>query len=171
MKFFRNQNLNKEMKNLNVIVLLILTSVTLHVVGQENSHEDRWEKYRTEKIAFLTDKLELSPKEAQKFWPVYNQMDKERWQAQISRRELEGKVKDAKETLSEKEIINLTREYAGGMQKEAEMIVKFNEEFLKILSAKKVLKLYQAENEFRMHMIRKFRDVGRNENPPKQFPE
>lgn len=150
------------MKNLFVFIISCTLFYGVKVNAQDDKHnKDRWEKFRTEKIAFLTDKLELTPTEAQKFWPVYNQMDKERWQAQILRRDLEMKVKEAKETLSEKEIIKLTREYASGMQTEANMVVKYNEEFLKILSPKKVLKLYQTENDFRMHMIKKYRDGER----------
>lgn len=161
MKFFHNLNQNK-MNKLFVFGLVSTLFFAITANAQDDKHnKDRWEKFRTEKIVFLTDKLELTPAEAQKFWPIYNQLDKERWQAQISRREMETKVKDAKETLSEKEIIKLTRDYAGGMQTEANMIVKYNEEFLKILSPKKVLKLYQVENDFRMHMIKKFRDGER----------
>src|SRR5660397_153109 len=63
----------------------------LIVSAQNESHEDRREKYRSEKISFLTSNLELTPVEAEKFWPVYNQMEKERWEAQRARRDLETK--------------------------------------------------------------------------------
>ncbi len=39
--------------------------------------EIRAEKIQSLKIAFITQKLQLTPDEAQKFWPVYNQYDKE----------------------------------------------------------------------------------------------
>ena len=35
------------------------------------------EKIQSLKIAFITQKLQLTPDEAQKFWPVYNQYDNE----------------------------------------------------------------------------------------------
>jgi len=137
-----------------LLALITLTSVN----AQNNRHQERWEKYRAEKIAFLTSKLELTPNEAQKFWPVYNQLDKERWQAQKLRNDLERQVREAETTLSEKEITELTREYAGSLQQEADVLVKYNEKFLKILPPRKVLELYKAENEFRMYMIKKYRD-------------
>ena len=50
-------------------------------------------------------------------------------------------------------------------EKEGSLATKYNEQFLKILPAQKVLKLYKAENEFRMYMFRKYRD---NQNQRKQ---
>jgi hypothetical protein len=44
------------------------------------------------------------------------------------------------------------------------MVATYNEKFLDILPSKKVLQLYKAENEFRMHMIKKFRDQRRSGN-------
>jgi hypothetical protein len=35
------------------------------------------ERLESAKIGFLTQKLDLSPREAEKFWPVYNQYQKE----------------------------------------------------------------------------------------------
>ena len=113
-------------------------------------------------MAFLTTYLELTPEEAQQFWPVYNQLEKERWEAQKVRRELEEQVLEAKESMTNSKIKQLTREFAGSLKKEAEMLVIYNEQFLTILPPGKVLKLYQGENEFRIHMIKKFRDRRRN---------
>ena len=141
-----------------IFLTTVFTFLILFANAQDEQHKARWEKYRSEKISFLTDKMEMSPAEAQKFWPVYNELEKIRWEAQKTRRDLEMKVHDAKATLSKKEATQLTRDFAGSMEKEGALLVKYNEEFLKILPPEKVLKLYQAENEFRMYMIQKFRD-------------
>jgi hypothetical protein len=153
------------MKRVFIIALTgFLISVISPVVGQDVSHEARWEKIKAEKVAFLTTQLTLTSAEAEKFWPIYNEMEKQRWDAQKARRELENKVTEAEETLSESEVIKLTREFAGSMAKEGALMSGYNEKLLKVLPAKKVLKLYKAENEFRMNMIRKYRD---NENAEK----
>lgn len=153
------------MKQLSIILTVIFLFLTGLVVKAKNdTFQDRREKYRSEKVAFLTSNLELTPNEAEKFWPVYNKLDKERWEAQKMRREMEAKVLEAEESLSGKKVIELTRKFAGSMHEEAEILVKYNEEFLKILPPQKVLKLYKAENEFRIHMISKYRDRRKNEN-------
>jgi len=143
-------------------LLLIISPV----FGQE-SHEARWEKMKAEKVAFLTTQLALTSAEAEKFWPIYNEMEKQRWDAQKARRELENKVSEAEESLSENEVIKLTREFAGSMAKEGALMSGYNEKLLKVIPAKKVLKLYKAENEFRMNMIRKYRDGDKGEKGPK----
>ena len=136
-------------------------------IGQNQSHEDRWEKMKAEKVAFLTTQLALTSAEAEKFWPVYNEMEKQRWDAQKARRELENKVSEAEESLSENEVVKLTRDFAGSMAKEGALMSGYNEKLLKVIPAKKVLKLYKAENEFRMNMIRKYRDGDKGEKGPK----
>ena len=143
-------------------ICLLLFSQTAVKAQSSEKNKDRWQKYQTEKIAFLTANLELSPEEAQKFWPVYNQMDKERWASQKMRREMEHELRETAESLSDKQALELTKKYAGSMQKEADVYVNFNEKFLDILSPQKVLKLYKAENDFRMHMMKKYRDHRKN---------
>lgn len=146
-------------REIRIIMACLIVLMGFAVNAQDkDSHEARMEKYRAEKVSFLTTKLDLTPAEAQKFWPIYNQMDKERWVAQKCRRDLENKVSEAEESLSDNDIIKLTREYSGSLQQEGTLMTSYNEKLLKVLPPKKVLKLYKAENEFRMTMIRKYRD-------------
>ncbi|MCY1722810.1 hypothetical protein OU798_20855 [Prolixibacteraceae bacterium Z1-6] len=159
------------MKNIIILFTISLLALNQMVVfaqpgnqGRDKEHQERWEKYRSEKIAFLTTNLDLSPEEAQKFWPIYNEMDKEKSEAQMRRRELEQKVHNAEASLSDKQIIKLTREYAGNMEQEGALSTKYNEKFLSILPPQKVLKLYQVENDFRMYMFKKYRDQRKKEN-------
>jgi hypothetical protein len=152
--------MNEIMKKQLVFTILaaFLTFTSVHAQPHKKAINEKLEKYRAEKISFLTSKLDLTPAEAQEFWPVYNQLEKERWEAQKMRREMEEKIRLAEDDMTKTEITRLTREYAGSLQKEANMLVEYNEKFLKILPPEKVLNLYKSENEFRMYMIKKFRD-------------
>ena len=50
---------------------------------QAQSKKCSWhDKMMSEKIAFITTELELTPEEAQVFWPVYNQIAKEKFEMQ-----------------------------------------------------------------------------------------
>ena len=148
-------------KTITSTFILFLFAMTTFAQPKELNHADRWEKFQAEKVAFLTSKLELTPDEAQKFWPVYNQMEKERWEIQKLRREIEERVQNAEETMSDNRIKQLTREVAGNMQKEADIMKNYNEKLLEVLTPRKVLRLNKAENEFRLYMIKKFRDEKR----------
>ena len=52
-------------------VVLLMTSV---LSAQSQNKEDWKERLMSEKIAFLTAELNITPQEAQVFWPVYNQV-------------------------------------------------------------------------------------------------
>ena len=145
-----------------IMMFVVSAATKLNAQNDDKEPQNRWEKFRAEKVAFLTTELDLTPDEAQKFWPVYNQLEKERWESHKQREKLEDKVREAEYNMPEREIVQLTRDYASSLQKEANMMVEFNEKFLKILPPAKVLKLYKAENEFRFQMIKKFRDRKRN---------
>ncbi|WP_297100232.1 hypothetical protein [uncultured Draconibacterium sp.] len=151
-----------------VLILGLLIFSQSQATAQDNrnnnDNNDRWERYRNEKVAFFTTNLDFTPEEAQKFWPVYNQMEKEMGEFQQKRHELEDKVRNVDENLSNKELTKLTREHVAIGKTEAEVREKYNEEFLKILPPLKVIKLYKAEYEFRIYMFRKYRDRNRGNN-------
>lgn len=130
---------------------------------KEPSKEDL-EKFMAKRVSFITEKLELTPAEAQVFWPIYNQSDKENWDAQNKRREIEMKVQKENGNLSDKEIIDLTKQMVETHKAEALVREKYNKKFLEILPPKKVLKLYQAEHQFRMMMLHEYR----NRRPDKE---
>jgi hypothetical protein len=54
------------------LLVLLLTLGSLSQIKAQNG-----EKIQTLKIAFITQKLQLTPDEAEKFWPIYNQYDNE----------------------------------------------------------------------------------------------
>ena len=54
------------------LFILLLACLTLSLNAQEKK-ENRKEQIESQKIAFFTAELELTPEEAQLFWPVYNQ--------------------------------------------------------------------------------------------------
>jgi hypothetical protein len=45
--------------------------------GHRGNDPERREQIESMKIAFLTKRLDLTPEEAKKFWPVYNQYSEE----------------------------------------------------------------------------------------------
>ena len=55
------------MKKIFITLLIIMFGLS-NLVAQG----ERREKLKAYKTAFITEKLELTPAEAEKFWPVYN---------------------------------------------------------------------------------------------------
>ena len=46
------------------------------IIAQPEGRKGMKDKIRTLKIEFITEKLDLSSVEAEKFWPIYNVFDK-----------------------------------------------------------------------------------------------
>jgi UDP-N-acetylglucosamine:LPS N-acetylglucosamine transferase len=53
------------------LLLLVIAMPALAQKGGKSSYNK--EKLESAKIAFITKRLDLTPKQAEKFWPLYNQ--------------------------------------------------------------------------------------------------
>jgi hypothetical protein len=145
---------------LSLLLVLAFTFVEAQNQGRP-SFPVGFDKIRTEKISFFTEKLSLTPAEAQVFWPVYNEFERKRFEIQGQKHYFESLPVEKYRMLSDTEIEKLTANYIESFEKEATLLKEYNKQFLKILPKKKVLMLYRTENDFRGYLIREFRG-GRN---------
>ena len=58
------------MRKLLLILFLFLSSA--YICNAQDSNKDK-EKIEAVRTAYITNQLNLTPQEAQKFWPIYNQ--------------------------------------------------------------------------------------------------
>lgn len=110
------------------------------------------------KIAYLTKKLDLTPDEAKKFWPVFNQFSGELKNIRSTRRK---SVRDAKEdidNLSDKDIEKIVDSDIAMRQQELDVIKKYNSQFKQVLPMRKVAALYRAEDDFKKELIEKIKE-------------
>jgi len=128
------------MKSLTSILTLCLFLVT-SLSAQDAKKEER---IRSLRIAFLTEELQLTPSEAEKFWPIYNEYEKQRRKL---RKDSKGKMKnlegDAKVDASfeaQEKQLKLKRVYYDRMKK--------------VIPSKKLAKLDRAEKEFRKKIVK-----------------
>lgn len=138
---------------------LILAIITvLPVAGYAQPRPDgNWkERIMNEKIAFFTTEIQLTPEEAQAFWPVYNtsweKLDKAHCKAMHSYKTLSTALKEGK---GEKEIKELLEEYIKASEEKNRIEESLYEEYQKVLPPVKVARLYVAEEKFRRQQIQK----------------
>ena len=148
-----------------LIILAIFCFSGLNVQDRRGKNPEMFEKIKAQKISFFTSKLDLSPSEAQEFWPVYNEFEKKRFEIKGQIHQFERMSDEEFTKLSESEIEKLTDNYIGSFEKEALLLKEYNKQFHKILPKKKVLMVYRTENEFRYHLIREYR---RDHGPKKE---
>ena len=78
------------------VLTLILTFSSFLGMTQRHFDPQTLEAIKTKKIAFLTEQVGLTSKEAEKFWPVYNELDKQRFLIMDKKRELELSCENVK---------------------------------------------------------------------------
>jgi hypothetical protein len=115
------------------------------------------EKIKSLKVAFITEKLELTSTEAQQFWPVYNKFEEKREALrQTERKEIRNKMQDASE-LSETEATTVLGKLIRFKVDAEKLDQAFLSEIQKVLSAKKTLILMRSEEEFKRQLIKQYR--------------
>lgn len=140
------------MKPILIFCTLILASISLK--AQES---DPLDKIKAQKVAFLTERLGLNPATAQKFWPVYNEFSSKKDSVNNLRSSQRKEMKDRWDKMS-----NRQKEAALDFQmqqrfEEAKLEQHYHDKFKKILTIDQVLRLYEAEHEFKMRLIRQLR--------------
>ncbi len=141
-------------------VFLILIFSTLYWAGNAQyccPKGDKKEYIDRERIPYFTTYLNLTPKEAEKFWPLYNQYISEKEDIYRRMRDIKRRLKEVGNTLPEKEAYQLNEEYIKLLGEEYKLVKEYNEKFKKILPMYKVNKLYFAERDFRRYLLKKMR--------------
>ena len=144
----------------NFTILAVLTLLSFSNIQAQPKQKCNWqEKMMSEKIAFITMELQLTPEEAQVFWPVYNQINQKNKEAQKAmNKAYRAMVKAMEEgSVSDKELNALLDDYLAAKQAHKEAGKGDADQYRKVLPAQKVAKLYVAEENFRRHHIRNFK--------------
>ena len=129
------------------LLVLILFTGSLKLLKAQDTRQDikegRSEKIQSLKIAFITQKLELTADEAQKFWPVYN-----RYETEIRQAYKDSKAGDGDAIDNEEKVLNVKK--------------KYRIEFIKVIGPPKTNILFNSEREFRGVLMRHLKDKPHN---------
>ena len=105
------------------------------------------EKIEAARIAYITDQLQLSPDEAEKFWPIYREFAQKR-------REIRREVREANRTAdpntTDQEMVD---QQFKAKQRELDLEKDYSGRLLKVISAQKLRTLPQAERRFRQMIL------------------
>lgn len=144
------------MKKYLLLACLILSSVTL--MAQPPGRKGMKEKIKTLKIAFITEKLDLTSSEAEKFWPIYNAFDSSFMKLKHeSMRSLKENLNKEIETLTEKEAASNLNELTAIEDQLTQLKQGFRSQLEGVISNKKILLLKIAEDGFNRRMMDKLR--------------
>ena len=140
------------------IILLFISTVSF-----SQDFKEKREKVKALKVAYITEQLELTTEEAQKFWPLYNAFDDKQSELRHEKmRSILDRFKPGNvEKLSEKDAFNSLAQ----MEKIEEDLFNLRRKFIKdlqgVVSAKKIIKLKKAEEDFNRELLKQMREKRR----------
>ena len=138
-----------------IVGLLIFTGIEVFSQppafrNNQRSNFSPYKKVEAAKESYVDRQLDLSDDEAAKFWPLYRQYNQEMITIRRLKRQnmLSNRSKDQteKDIYYEQQMVDIKRRY--------------NQEFLKILPAQKVSKMYRSEREFADELIKIYGERG-----------
>ncbi len=136
------------------LIYIVVLFFSLNLSAQESDDE----KIRALKVVFFTKELDLSEKEAQKFWPVYNKHSKiyddlrsNEW-ASVKLR------MDEIHALCDEDADKLLKDYQDYQTKRLAIRLDYIQDLEKVISAKKIMLLRKAEYEFNKNLLKQYRE-------------
>ena len=145
------------MKKLITFVWISLFCILSLSAQERKANRD---KIKALKIAYLTEQLNLTPSEAEKFWPIYNIHDKKkRFFRNKIRSEIEKVTKEngVLNAVSEEDAERLVSLKLSTEKKIYKAHENFIDELKNIISYKKIIKLEIAEMEFGRKLMKRYR--------------
>lgn len=137
--------------------ILIILSIAL-ISLPDLYAQKRNQRIESMRVAFITDKLALTPDESAKFWPVYNEFKKEaneiRKSLKIGRNDF-STISDAE---ADQALDNQIKSEEALFKNRVKYMLKMKE----ILPARKILMLRKSEEEFKKLLLEKRRERRKN---------
>lgn len=141
------------------LIVVICISLFFSISLQAQMSKEGRDKIKALKIAYLTEQINLTTDEAQKFWPIYNAYIKEQIKIRNNYRDTlrKNSIKNKVSSLDEneaKKLVNLKLQTDKDLY---ESQIKFVKKVVGIISYKKIIQLQIAEMEFGRKLMRKYK--------------
>jgi len=143
----------------NHFLAMFLTLVTCAVFAQGGGMKHKKEQIKSLKVAFLTEQLQLSTDQAEKFWPVYNAFDDKQFDLRQDKMDVFRKRMDEAELnkMSDKEASAILSGMESTESELYQLRKKLVSDLRPIIGSLKILKLKKAEEDFNRKLLRQFK--------------
>ncbi len=115
------------------------------------------QEFEKNKQEFIIKEAGLTEEEADKFFPINNELQKKKLDLHRKHQEDLKLIKESKD-ISDAEYEQVIKENIDLKMKEAELDKEYSDKFNKLISPQKLFKAQQAERTFMQEELRKFRE-------------
>jgi Skp family chaperone for outer membrane proteins len=154
------------------LLALLLSAMTVVVCAQPHHgpprlSPERMQEIRAQKSAYITARINLTPEEAQRFWPVYNKYDEESEALRRELRDMDRALREKGAAVTEAEAAALLEKEVANRQKEVDLLRKFHADSRKLIGTVRTMELGRAERDFHRDVLRRMRDErGQGQRTP-----
>jgi hypothetical protein len=134
-----------------LVLLAFILSANI-IFAQDNTNEKK-ARLESQKVGFITNKLDLSVSEAQKFWPVYNEFQQKKQEIFKTRKQMFESLKDKNQQLSNEELTKISDQYIQSQMDESKLSAEYHNRFKQVLPVEKVIRYYWAEEQFKVWLL------------------
>ena len=134
--------------------------VSLNIAAQ---HKNR-ERIKALKASVITEKLDLTEKEAQQFWPIYNAHEKETSAIRFEEIKSIREIRENIENMTDKKANELLKKLSKAENKMHKSRLEFANNLSGVLSPKKIILLKVAEDDFKKKMMAELRKRKKGRN-------
>lgn len=140
-----------------LIAIALFVAATFAATAQEDKRPDKRRKFSPEQFQekqrnYITEKAALTPEEAEKFFPIFFELQKERFRIE---REARSKViKERGQKLTDEQWKELLGHTADARIAIAQLEKEYITKYLNVVSPKKLVDIQRAEHSFQSYMIK-----------------
>jgi Spy/CpxP family protein refolding chaperone len=162
--------MNYNIKSLLFLFSFLIGSAAFGQPDNKMTKEERQERHeliQAQKVAFISNQLELTTGEAEKFWPVFNEYEAEIEKVRRAHRIEMKKLRDI-DNLSEDEAYSITEKILNLEEQNSKIRKEYLAKFAEVLGKKKAAKVYIAEEKFKRELLKKIKkgNHGPHDGPP-----
>lgn len=154
--------------NLFFALLVPLLAGILVAENSSANAQNKSDKLDALHTSYITEKLNLTDAEAQKFWPVYDDYQKDKGDLRKQKQDEKQTVKNAGgfDKMSDKDVQKWIVEETDIRSRELDLEKQYLAKFEGVLPLRKVAKFYVAEDEFKIYLLKQL--MNRQNGPPRR---
>lgn len=134
----------------NILFGLLILLIPAFAQAQDQATRDKIEAAR---IAFITERLELTPAQAEKFWPLYREYLNQR--ESLRKEFVEARQGVQKKDLTEEESKRLIELGLQFKDRETQLQRTYSERMARVITNRQILQLRKTEDDFRRMLLQR----------------
>ncbi len=145
---------SKKMKKLILLIFVSCVGITVHAQDSDEvqpQNTNAKEKIKAARIGLITQRLGLTPDQAEKFWPIYNEFSQKRTELMKQYKDAEKNINPSNpDPKQQQALVDLglkIKQDELGLEKE------YSGRLMNVITAQQMLNLRQAERDFRNIII------------------